>query len=267
MNNLHLVFGQFAYSLLFNSNYFDTKISQIIYFEDNLSLGPLGKFIPTNSGASRLAWLQKKLQKLAYAEPIVAAVKRDLEKLTAIPQIIPQFGRIYLWTGQKASEVIGTARFLSELSLSSADVFMLNLSGFSFSNKSGGVVYPKSLVEIAPADISRAFEQFEAMAGSDLAKWQKLWQEVCLQGGEIKVLNENGGVECADETYFDKALLANCNSKFKIAAQLIGETLVDINFTTSDWFLHLRLNQFAAWEQIETRGQLEDMCSFEVKLP
>ena len=57
-----------------------------------------------------------------------------------------------------------------------------------------------------------------------------------------------------------------CSNEFQKSARIIGGTLVETEFSISDWFLNWRLIKMSEMNKIETIGELKDMRDYEVRI-
>jgi len=232
---------------------------------DDLSIGPIGDLSSMDGVKKRKEWLEKTFEDLIYKDKIVSDLDKDVATISTIAEEAGRCKDIYIWTGRDSSEIIGTARVLSQIKCDKR-VYVLDFSNILVRNIHGEIVSPKSLVQTASFQVKDVAKHFKPQKSSDLNKWESLWENVQSESSVLRILNAHGAIGHQHETYFDKILLSNSSGEFQKAARVIGQTLADIHSAVSDSYLNWRLQELVQEKKLEFCGRLIEIRDYEVRL-
>lgn len=270
MNNktesIHIIFNEFSKKTLTDNKELEIKANNIVSLDDDLRTGPLLDFNDSiNKIEDRKEWLSKVLEKTIWAEKIVSNVEKDIEKLDEILSN-EKSKTFYLWTGKNTRDIIGTARLISKLMKFNITIFITDFNKITIKNLKGNSFSPTSLVEIDSSQVHTIFKHFKKLEREQLIEWEELWRKVKTKNSLLRILANNREIKFKKETHFDNLLESFCNNEFQKTARVIAKTLLEIDFSVSDWFLNWRMKKLSEMKKLETNGELRDMRDYEVKI-
>ena len=263
--NLHIVFGRAAMVTLIESKEINLNDNKIIGFDDVLNIGPICDVHEYENILKRKEWLQNNLDNKSHSKLSSDIVQGDLDSITSIIEDSNNIDKIFLWTGLIASEIISTARLISHLSKLNKDIFIIDYPNIPVKSIHGSTIFPKSLVTTATFQIKEIAKHFKLVDNHGLSYWMQLWNKQRIENGQLRILDNNGLIAVKEVDYFDSYLLSNCDENFQKAARVIGQTLVDIDFSCGDGFLNWRLKLLAIDGKIETQGEPIEIRDYEVR--
>lgn len=263
--NIHIIFNEFSRNTLIANKELNIKSNNIISLEDDLRVGPISNLNFNDKIKDRKNWLLNVLKKTNEVEKIISNVEKDIEKIDAI--LNNENHKIfYLWTFKNALDIISTAKLITKLMEFNSTVFIIDFNEITLQNKKGNSFYPKSLIEVNSSKIYNIFNNFKQLETEQFIKWESLWKKIESENSSLRILDNNGNIKPKKESHFDDILISFCNNKFQKSARIIGYTLVDSEFSISDWYLNWRLKKLSEMKKIETIGELKDMRDYEVKI-
>jgi len=258
--DIHIVFGKAAKGTFIYSKAFDMNTIQLICLEDCLNIGPIYDLDSVEEIEKRNDWLLKVFDVNSFS-----FINKDIENIKTFIENYEN-ERIYLWTGYCASDILNTARLLCHLPAPCNNIFIIDFSNVSVKNRFGTVVYPKALYVTEPSQVGEIAKHFYQLTGENLSKLIQLWEKIKVGHSMLRILDKNGQILEKEETFFDSVLVSYCTNEFQKPARIIGQVLADIDFNVGDGFLNWRLKQLSLMNKIETRGSLNEMRDYEVKL-
>lgn len=262
--DLHIVF-RFADRTLVDSAIFEPDDIVLFKLVDNLNIGPICDLVTIDGIKTRKVWLEKTFGDLIFKEEILSAVDKDITTISKISEVADKCKDIYIWTGRDVSEVISTARVLNNLVKLDKSIYVLDFSNVQVLNVNGEIVSPKSLLQTASSQIKDVVKHFKLQELADLKKWEKVWNEVKSESSLLRVLEEDGAITHKPESYFDSFLLSKSKEELQKAARVIGQALVDIDFSVGDSYLNWRLKELVKDKKLEFRGRLIEIRDYEVR--
>jgi hypothetical protein len=264
LKDLHLAFRNGNRTLV-DSAVFEPDAIVLYSLVDDLSIGPICDLSSIDGVKKRKEWLEKTFGDLIYKDKILSDVDKDVATISTIAEEAGRCKDIYIWTGRDSSEIIGTARALSQIKCDNR-VYVLDFSNIIVRNINGEIVSPKSLLQTASFQIKDVAKHFKPQKFSELNKWGSLWENVQSESSVLRILDADGAIGYKHETYFDKILLSKSSGDFQKAARVIGQTLADIHSAVSDSYLNWRLQELVQDKKLEFRGRLAEIRDYEVKL-
>ena len=257
--DIHIVFGESAKGMIIHSKKFDLDSIHLICLRDSLNLGPVCDL------DSVVEEIEKRNNWLSNIFETTTSVNDDIDAIKTVVENY-QNNNIYLWTGLNASEILHTARLIYHLEPDSNNLFIFDFPNFQMKNIWGEIVFPGTLTATDLSRVDEVESNFRLLTDDELSKLIKLWERVKLGDSMLWILDEHGQIAEKDESYFDSFLLSHCTSEFQPPARIIGLTLCDVNFDIGDSYLNYRTKQLALMNKVETRGKLDQMRDYEVKL-
>ncbi len=262
----HIVFGRSARGTLAHSGEFDLDGIRLICMDDMLNIGPL---CDVDAGEHRVEEREKWLSKLYEMDdwPYEPPVSGDIDKIRMLADEPEKNGKIFLWTGVRASEILSTARLVCHLPETGAEILVPDFPNVPVKNICGETIYPATLSVTAPEQVRDIFKSFKRVTDRQLSEWKKLWGESLSSDATLRIIDEHGHIAEKSEAYFDPVLESYCTDEFQKAARVIGRTLADTYFNIGDGYLNWRLKQLVASRKLEARGTLGMAREYEVRLP
>jgi phage antirepressor YoqD-like protein len=255
----HIVFGRGGRGTLIHSKEFDLDNIRLICLEDTLNIGPVCDLYSPEKIAKR----EEFFNNFEFCPPVC----EDIKILRTFVKDTEKSDRIFLWTGFDALEILGTARILYYLQKLDKNIFITDFPNIPVKNIFGKTIYPTALVQTSLTQVREIAKHFNRITDEKLTEWGQLWEKINAGNSMLKILDRSGEILETDETYFDALLESNCSNEFQNAARVIGKTLVDIYFNVGDGYLNWRLKQLCLMKKIESRGTLNEIRDYEVKLP
>lgn len=264
LKDLHLAFRNGNRTLV-DSAVFEPGDIVLHSLVDDLSIGPIGDLSSIDGVKKRKEWLKKTFGDLMYKDKILSDVDKDVATISTIAEEAGRCKNIYIWTGRDSSEIMGTARALSQIKCDKC-VYVLDFSNIIVRNINGEIVSPKSLLQTSSFQIKDVAKHFKSQKSADLNKWRSLWKNVQSESSLLRILDTDGAIGQKHEAYFDKILLSNSSGEFQKAARVIGQTLADIHSAVSDSYLNWRLQELVQDKKLDFRGRLVEIRDYEIRL-
>lgn len=262
--DLHIVF-RFADRTLVDSEVFEKDDIVLFKLVDNLTIGPISDLETIEGIKTRKVWLEKTFGDLIFKEEILSDVDMDIATISKISEVTDKCKDIYIWTGRDVSEVISTARVLNNFIKWDKSIYVLDFSNVQVINVNGEIVSPKSLLQTASSQIKDVVKHFKLQETTDIKKWEKVWNEVKTESSILRLFDKDGAIRHKPESYFDDFLLSKSKEVFQKAAIVIGQALVDIDFSVGDSYLNWRLKELVKDKKLEFRGRLIEVRDYEVR--
>ncbi|GGD14947.1 DUF3658 domain-containing protein [Hyunsoonleella pacifica] len=260
--NIHIIFKEFSRNTLTDNKELNIESKNIISLEDDLRVGPISNL--NNRVKDRKNWLSNVFGKTYFVEKTISNVDKDIEKIDKILKT-ENPKTFYFWTFKNALDIISTAKLITKLIEFNVTVFIIDFNEITLQNKKGNSFYPKSLIEVNSPQVYQIFKNFKRVETEELVKWKNLWKKIESENSLLRILDNNGDIKSEKETYFDNLLKSFCSDEFKKSARIIGETLIESEFSIPDWYLNWRLKKLSEMKKIETIGELKDIRDYKVK--
>lgn len=261
---LHIVFGFVGKAILIQSGLIQDD--EIICFEDPLSLAPLCDLAQTERILKRKQWIDRTLGNFK-TEDGVHIVDDTLNKLQATLNNIKSYDRVQLWLGNVDNEKITAARLLYHLRQINIPLFIVDFSKVTFENKIGRILTPIALHQINIKEAKIIDWHFEKLSLEKIQNFISLWEQIRNDDYEIHTFSKDGDIIVADESYYDRYLLARCTNTPQISSKIVGYALCDIwaelgfECSVGDVLLFDRLNILGENDIIEITNRSKDLQS------
>ncbi|PWV51869.1 DUF1835 domain-containing protein [Chitinophaga sp. S165] len=281
---LHIVFGESSATALAAAFELDEQLKgDILYFEDDLSVGPLF-ILDTKDGqnARKQWWMQLagiQPQPVAEGAPetqapaAVAAVAEegagDQEKfrqLKALLKSAPE-QEVYIWAGQNARDVCGYYWLVSQLYDFSGRIHIIYLNNLPFLNEKGSVFYPTHLHQILAKEFLKAKKLARPISLAEYELDGDEWSRMMNENGGIRLLEGGKKIKGEPATFYDKELVQQTTAEFQKASKVVGLVTGKLKYPVMDQFLGWRLKELIKQGKLESKGELKTIKDFEIKLP
>lgn len=282
---LHIVFGESSATALTGAFELDEQLKgDILYFEDDLSVGPLFILDTKDGQAARKQWWMQLagIQPQPVAEgapdaqataPSGAAVAEEeagdhekFRQLKALLKSEPEL-QAYIWAGQNARDVCGYYWLVSQLYDFSGRIHIIYLNNLPFLNEKGSVFYPTHLHQILPKEFLKAKKLARPVSLAEFEIDGDEWSRMMNENGGIRLLEGGKKIKGEPAAFYDKELVQQSTAEFQKASKVVGLVTGKLKYPVMDQFLGWRLKELIKQGKLESKGELKTIKDFEVKLP
>lgn len=279
METLHIVFGESSVPPLSGAFELDEQLKgDILFFEDDLSIGPLFIFDTKDGQAARRQWwnqlagipevVQTEIAPDEEAVPVEEEVSVDVEKfrqLKARLKAEPEL-QVWIWAGQNARDVDGYYWLVSQLYDFAGRIFIIYLNNLPFLNEKGGVFYPTHLHQILPKEFLKAKKLARAISLAEFELDGDEWSRLMNENAGIRLLEGGKKLRGEPANFYDKDLLAAASAEFQKANKIVNQVTGKLKYPVMDQYLGWRVKELVKQEKLESKGELKTIRDFEVKL-
>ncbi|MBW8687723.1 DUF1835 domain-containing protein [Chitinophaga rhizophila] len=277
---LHIVFGESSATALGAAFELDEQLKgDILYFEDDLSVGPLF-ILDTKDGqiARRQWWMQlsgvpaQPVPELIPEENAVPEPEEEkgdqakIRQLKALLKTTPE-QEVYLWAGQNARDVCGYYWLISQLYDFSGRIHIIYLNNLPFLNEKGSVFYPTHLHQILAKEFLKAKKLARPVSLAEFEIDGDEWSRMMNENAGIRLLEGGKKIKGEPANFYDKDLLQQSTAEFQKASKVVGLVTGKLKYPVMDQFLGWRLKELLRQGKLESKGELKTIKDFEVKIP
>jgi len=283
MSTLHIVFGQSSATTLAAAFELDETLKgELLYFEEDLSIGPLFILDTKDGQSNRRQWWQQMagIQPPAQAQPLTeeaqAAEPVVIEEESGDPELVKQLKarlkteeelQVWIWAGQNARDVSGYYWLVSQFYDFSGRIHIIYLNNLPFLNDKGAVFYPTHLHQILPKEFLKARKLARPVSLAEFELDGDEWHRLMNENAGIRLLEGGKKLKGEPVAYYDKDLLQACSKEFQKASKIVSQLTGKMKFPVPEQFLGWRLKELIKEEKLESRGELKTVKDFEVKQP
>ena len=260
--DIHIVFGYSNAVLFKTSEIVDRNSILFIYFQDDLTIGPICDLDSVEGIEKRKEWFLNVME----IEECRIPADDDIKKIKTLIENYKN-EKIYLWTGLTTYEILHTARLLYHLSVPCNNIFLIDFSKIPPKKDGNEMYYLNTLSVMNYSEIKKL--SFNQLTEEKLSYFVQQWEKVKSGNSILRILDENKQVLEVEETYYDSLLISCCIDEYRESARVIGDVLgrfINNYNYICDEYLNYRLKQLALTKKIEYRGKLGAMRNYEVKL-
>lgn len=278
MEVVHIVFGESSVAALSGAFELDEQLKgDILYFEDDLSVGPLFILDTKDGQAARKQWWMQLsgIQAPAVTEgtPETAVVPApeeeyvDQEKfrqLKARLKAEPE-QEVWIWAGQNARDVCGYYWLVSQLYDFAGRIHIIYLNNLPFLNEKGSVFYPTHLHQILPKEFLKAKKLARPVSLAEFELDGDEWSRLMNENAGVRLLEGGKKLKGEPTAYYDKELVQQAGAEFQKANKVVGLVTGKLKYPVMDLYLGWRLKELIKQGKLESRGELKTIRDFEVK--
>lgn len=281
METVHIVFGESSVAPIQGAFELDEQLKgDILYFEDDLSIGPLFILDTKDGQAGRRQWWNQLagvepapaapilIENEAEAQPVEEETSPDPEKFKALKARLkadPEL-QVWIWAGQNARDVTGYFWLVSQLYDFAGRIFIIYLNNLPFLNEKGGVFYPTHLHQILPKEFLKAKKLARAISLAEFELDGDEWSRLMNENAGIRLLEGGKKLRGEPATFYDKDLLAASNAEFQKANKVVNQVTGKMKYPVMDQYLGWRVKELVKQGKLESKGELKTSKDFEVKL-
>ena len=273
MELVHIVFGESSVPALSGAFELDELLKgEVIYFEDDLSVGPLFILDTKDGQAARKQWWMQLTgaQAPVLAEGAEEVIEEDdfekFRQLKARLKAEPE-QEVWIWAGQNARDVCGYYWLISQLYDFAGRIHIIYLNNLPFLNEKGGVFYPTHLHQILSKEFLKAKKLSRPVSLAEFEIDGDEWSRMMNENAGIRLLEGGKKIKGEPTAFYDKDLLAQVTAELQKAFKVIGLVTGKLKYPVMDQFLGWRLKELIRQGKIESKGELKTIRDFEVKLP
>ena len=282
MSTLHIVFGQSSATTLAAAFELDETLKgELLYFDDDLSIGPLFILDTRDGQSNRRQWWQQMAGVQPQAQPVAegeqaAAEPVAVEEESGDAELVKQLKarlkteedlQVWIWAGQNARDVSGYYWLVSQLYDFSGRIHIIYLNNLPFLNDKGAVFYPTHLHQILPKEFLKARKLARPVSLAEFELDGDEWHRLMNENAGIRLLEGGKKLKGEPVAYYDKDLLQACSKEFQKASKIVSQLTGKMKFPVPEQFLGWRLKELIKEEKLESRGELKTVKDFEVKQP
>lgn len=281
---LHIVFGESSATALAGAFELDEQLKgDILYFEDDLSIGPLFILDTRDGQAARKQWWMQlagiqpqpvaegtsETQPAASSASVAEEEAGDPEKLRQLKALLKSGPEqeVYLWAGQNARDVCGYYWLVSQLYDFAGRIHIIYLNNLPFLNEKGGVFYPTHLHQILPKEFLKAKKLARPVSLAEFEIDGDEWSRMMNENSGVRLLEGGKKLRGEPATFYDKELIQQSTAEFQKASKVVGLVTGKLKYPVMDQFLGWRLKELIKQGKLESKGELKTIRDFEVKLP
>ncbi|MCF6404156.1 DUF1835 domain-containing protein [Chitinophaga filiformis] len=281
---LHIVFGESSATALNGAFELDEQLKgDILYFEDDLSIGPLFILDTKDGQAARKQWWN---QLAGIQPPPVAEGAAEAQAATPAPAVAEEEAgdqekfrqlkallksepeqQVYVWAGQNSRDVCGYYWLVSQLYDFAGRIHIIYLNNLPFLNEKGGVFYPTHLHQILAKEFLKAKKLARPVSLAEFEIDGDEWSRMMNENAGIRLLEGGKKIKGEPAAFYDKELLQQSTPEFQKASKVVGLVTGKLKYPVMDQFLGWRLKELIKQGKLESKGELKTIKDFEVKLP
>jgi hypothetical protein len=269
---VHIVFGESSVTALSGAFELDETLrGDVLFFEEDLSVGPLFILDTKDGQSARKQWWMQLTGAVApvLAEGAEAPVEEDdfdkFRQLKALLKTEPEL-EVWVWAGQNARDVCGYYWLISQLYDFAGRIHIIYLNNLPFLNEKGGVFYPTHLHQILAKEFLKAKKLARAVSLAEFELDGDEWSRLMNENAGIRLLEGGKKIKGEPTAFYDKELLTQTTAEFQKASKVIGLVTGKLKYPVMDQFLGWRLKDLIKQGKIESKGELKTIRDFEVKL-
>ncbi|PUZ27089.1 Protein of unknown function [Chitinophaga costaii] len=281
---MHIVFGASSVTALSAAFELDNSLqSEILCFEDDLSVGPLFILDTRDGQQARQQWWDQVNDvtppPVPVEHPNLSPVPAGLTPLADLPQDVLLFKelkallkadpelQLFIWAGQNARDVSGYFWLVNQLYDFAGRVQIIYLNNLPFLNEKGNLFYPTHLSQILPKEFVKAKKLARPVSLAEFELDGDEWKRLMNENAGVRLLE--GGKKLKGETvsFYDKDLVAIVGKESMKANKVVSQLISKLKYPVAEAFLVWRLKELVKQGILESKGEFKSLKDFEVQVP
>jgi hypothetical protein len=234
----HIVFDSRGAELLNAAMDLDETLDgEVIYMQDDYSIGPIQNLFSDEGRIERKNWWQEIGQVLNTR----GEESSDSDTLMRILQRMKEeeFDQIWIWVAPNIRDMSGYFWLISQLKDFSGRIYILSLNNLPFINEKGNLFYPVSLSEIPAREFVKAQKLVRPVHLSEFETDPDEWSRLAAENKNLRRLEGGKKITQEPDDFYDRQILQAIQPGF----QKIQRTVQHITMKSSE-----KLNEsFVAW--------------------
>lgn len=263
-NLLHICFSREGADNLRKSTELDDILSgEILVFQDDLSIGPLGRRADQQGQRPRDSWCARVLglEQYPLAEADAGLLARLRQQLREDPN-----SEAWIWIAQNSRDVCGYYWLSASLDAFQGRVHVLYLNNLPFLNEKGQVFFPLELGEIPPREFLKARKLAREITLAEFEMDAEEFRRLQAEALPVRYLEGARKLALKPEDAWDGDLLKLASLEYtkawRLASQLRQKGRQDIQ----EAFLWYRLRELARADRLELKSEGAVLRDLEYRL-
>jgi len=255
---IHMVFDQAGGEQIKQSFEIEpANAGEIIYIEDNYSLGPVADLSEAEGWQARKNWWQSVLELPEDTQPEV--MRADKMKIHQLFQQLEEDEDtvLWIWMGQNERDVSGYYYIISYLMAFQGRIHVLYLNNLPFIDEKGHIFYPKQLSEIRPKEYVKAARLARVVTLSEFELDPEEWDKLSRSPGSVRLLEGGKKLSVRENDYYDKIILDQLGSATMKLAKLLGLLVTKSRLSLPEYYIIWRIKSLIETGQIISQGDFE----------
>lgn len=255
---LHMVFDQAGGEQIKQSFELEpANAGDILYIEDNYSLGPVADLSEAEGWQARKNWWQSVLGLPEDVQPEV--MRSDKMKLHQLFQQLEEDEDtvLWIWMGQNERDVAGYYYIISYLMEFQGRINVLYLNNLPFIDEKGHIFYPKQLSEIQPKEFVKAARLARVVTLSEFELDPEEWDKLSKSPGPVRLLEGGKKLSARENDYYDKIILDQLGSATMKLSKLLGLLTSKAKLGVPEYYIIWRIKSLIETAQVISQGEFE----------
>lgn len=229
----------------------------IIYIEDNYSLGPVSDLQEPAGWQARKQWWQSVLGLPEDEQPEV--MTSDKMKLHQLFQRLEEEEDtvLWIWMGQNERDVAGYFQVISQLMEYHGRIQVLYLNNLPFIDEKGHIFYPRQLAEILPKEFVKASRLARVVTLSEFELDPEQWDKLSKQTGSVRLLEGGKKLAVKEDEYYDKLIVDQLGAVTMKLSRLISLLATKAKLGLPEYYVFWRIKSLIDAGQIISQGDFE----------
>ncbi|SDZ91230.1 Protein of unknown function [Arachidicoccus rhizosphaerae] len=255
---LHMVFDEPGGEQIRQSFELDpANTGEIIYIEDNYSLGPVGELETPEGWQLRKGWWQAVLGLDPETQPeVMSADKMKLHQL--LQRLEEQQDTVlWIWMGQNERDVAGYYYIISHLMDFQGRIYVVYLNNLPFIDEKGHIFYPRQLSEILPKEYVKAARLARIVTLSEFELDPEEWEKLSQLPGSVRLLEGGKKLAVKENDYYDKIILDQLGAAAMKLSRLLGLLATKAKLGLPEYYIIWRIKSLIETGQVISQGEFE----------
>lgn len=255
---IHMVFDQAGGEQIRQSFELEPEMTgDVVYIEDNYSLGPIADLQEAEGWQARKQWWQSVLGLPEEEQP--AVMSSDKMKLHQLLQQLEQDEDtvLWIWMGQNERDVAGYFHVISQLMQFQGRIQVLYLNNLPFIDEKGHIFYPRQLAEILPKEFVKASRLARVVTLSEFELDPEEWDKLSRQSGSVRLLEGGKKLSVKEDDYYDKIILDQLGSGTMRFSRLHTLLTTKAKLGLPEYYIMWRIKSLVESGQILMQGDFD----------
>lgn len=255
---IHMVFDQPGGQQIKQSFELEPEMTgEVVYIEDNYSLGPIADLQQAEGWQARKQWWQSVLGLPEEEQP--AVMSSDKMKLHQLLQELEQDEDtvLWIWMGQNERDVAGYFHVISQVMQFQGRIQVLYLNNLPFIDEKGHIFYPRQLAEILPKEFVKASRLARVVTLSEFELDPEEWDKLSKQPGSVRLLEGGKKLSVMEDDYYDKIILDQLGSATMKFSRLQTLLTTKAKLGLPEYYIVWRIKSLVESGQILMQGDFD----------
>lgn len=261
---MHICFSQLGAENLRKSTELDDILAgEILVFQDDLSIGPLGRRADQQGQRPRDSWCARVLGLETYS-----LAEADAELLARLRQQLREDPNTeaWIWMAQNSRDVCGYYWLSASLEAFQGRVHVLYLNNLPFLNEKGQVFFPTELGEIPPREFLKARKLARELTAAEFEMDAEEFRRLQAEPLVIRYLEGARKLALKPEDAWDAELLKLASPEYSKAWRLASQLRQKGRQDIQEAFLWYRLRELARAGSLELKAEGPVLRDLEYRL-